>query len=324
MRCLLALGRHLSFTKAANDLYLSQSALSKRVKRMEQELEIRLFDRTTTAVVLTAAGVQVLGRAEELLRCWRKVEEAVRPDVDRPAAVKAVRLGIYAEYEDRLAAHLAEAAPGTPVTVQVMQPPEALRALADGQLDAAMIYELPGIPTHPAVSGAHVATLVSESQWVVLGRTHPLACRSTVTVGDLADIATPWFISPAGHPVHEWERTFLMDQCDRIVLRPADDATLRRIGRGDGVALASPQNVPNSELILLPLEPITVWHHYLTWMPHRVTRSDAEQILRALKGFSRRQAQRHVRYWNWLHDHPDHAADLLPDRVADRSPTRSS
>lgn len=71
-----------SFTKAAKAIHLTQSALSHRIRNLEQELEVTLFDREPTGIRLTDAGTKLLRYCqtqiqieEELLRDLNQVEE---------------------------------------------------------------------------------------------------------------------------------------------------------------------------------------------------------------------------------------------------------
>ena len=52
--------RHLSFTKAAEELYLTQGAISQRIRRLEELLKFKLFIRLTRKLVLTPEGEQLL------------------------------------------------------------------------------------------------------------------------------------------------------------------------------------------------------------------------------------------------------------------------
>lgn len=63
-----ATARAASFTEAAARLGISQPALSETIRRIEQELGLRLFERTTRRVVLTAEGRALAGLAEEVVR----------------------------------------------------------------------------------------------------------------------------------------------------------------------------------------------------------------------------------------------------------------
>lgn len=78
LRAFLALARTLSFSQAARQIHLSQSALSTLIVRLEQAFGARLFDRTTRAVALTAAGAVLASHADQLLSELERTASAVR------------------------------------------------------------------------------------------------------------------------------------------------------------------------------------------------------------------------------------------------------
>jgi DNA-binding transcriptional LysR family regulator len=63
-----AVARHLSFTKAAAELFVTQSAVSRQVRQLEEHLGVRLFERRTRAVVLTEAGYLYYSELQPLLK----------------------------------------------------------------------------------------------------------------------------------------------------------------------------------------------------------------------------------------------------------------
>ena len=67
MQAFVQVARHGSFTRAAADLHLTQSAASALVKALEEQLGVLVLDRTTRRVVLTRAGEEFLARAERIL-----------------------------------------------------------------------------------------------------------------------------------------------------------------------------------------------------------------------------------------------------------------
>ncbi len=68
LRHAVALARCLNFTRAAQDLHISQSAMSRSIQALEAECRIRLFDRNRGMVTLTQAGREFIRHAEDLLR----------------------------------------------------------------------------------------------------------------------------------------------------------------------------------------------------------------------------------------------------------------
>jgi DNA-binding transcriptional LysR family regulator len=67
LECFAAVARQRNFTRAAEDLYLTQSAVSQQVRRLEAQLGLELLRRTSRGVELTAAGAELLPRAEAIL-----------------------------------------------------------------------------------------------------------------------------------------------------------------------------------------------------------------------------------------------------------------
>ncbi|HKX45514.1 MAG TPA: LysR substrate-binding domain-containing protein [Planctomycetota bacterium] len=78
LRTFLAVQRHLSFTRAASELHLSQSATWRQVRALEGELGVRLIEPLGKALHLTDAGRTLAAEAEVLLGHIGHVEEAVR------------------------------------------------------------------------------------------------------------------------------------------------------------------------------------------------------------------------------------------------------
>jgi DNA-binding transcriptional LysR family regulator len=67
LRTIDAVARHRSFTKAGEELYLAQSAISQQIRRLERELGVKVFRRTSRSVELTAEGRVILGYAKRVL-----------------------------------------------------------------------------------------------------------------------------------------------------------------------------------------------------------------------------------------------------------------
>jgi DNA-binding transcriptional LysR family regulator len=92
LRYFSVLAEELHFTRAAARLHLDQSALSASIRRLERDLGVRLFDRTSRRVELTAAGEALLPRARRLLGSAHSFSEAVREV--RGGAVQGLRVGL--------------------------------------------------------------------------------------------------------------------------------------------------------------------------------------------------------------------------------------
>ena len=69
--------RERSFSKAAQNLYISQPSLSARIKKVEEQIGVPLFDRSTSPLQLTEAGRIYIRAAEEISEIEQRVENAI-------------------------------------------------------------------------------------------------------------------------------------------------------------------------------------------------------------------------------------------------------
>jgi DNA-binding transcriptional LysR family regulator len=186
----LACCRAGSFTAAARDVHIVQSAMSAAVARLEHELGVSLFDRSITPVAVTEHGAALRAGAQRIL-------EAVQAARDEVAAVSGrvngtVVLGCTLNTGPLdLAATLAALRDRHPgVIVQLRQSASGsagnLQAVRDGVMDIALTASPAdpgsGRPPH----GIALSPLVSEPLVFVCPQGHPLARQSRVTVADLA------------------------------------------------------------------------------------------------------------------------------------------
>ncbi|MDA9430793.1 LysR family transcriptional regulator [Bradyrhizobium sp. CCBAU 51627] len=94
LKAFLAVAEHRSFTRAADQLNRTQSAVSVQVRRLEQRLGTTLFQRNRTGVVPTAAGDELCAYAQRILALHAEAVGALRGR--KPEAV--VRLGVMDDY----------------------------------------------------------------------------------------------------------------------------------------------------------------------------------------------------------------------------------
>ena len=94
LRAFLAVAEQRSFTRAATRLNRTQSAVSSQIKRLEEQLGVELFSRTTSRVDLSAAGESLMGYARRILSLG---DEAVQQLRQHDIAGR-VRLGVMDDY----------------------------------------------------------------------------------------------------------------------------------------------------------------------------------------------------------------------------------
>ena len=74
LRAFQAVAKNLSFTKAAQELFISQPAITKHVHELEGEYKVRLFERLGNRIALTAAGELLQEHCEHILNAYKQLE----------------------------------------------------------------------------------------------------------------------------------------------------------------------------------------------------------------------------------------------------------
>ena len=195
LRYFVTVAEHLHFTRAAEALFVSQPALSKQIRALEQQLRVPLFDRDPQRVRLTAAGRALLPRARAVLDAWQVAEADLAAAATEQAATLVVGMstGPGRGVLPAVRARLAEAAPG--VRLQLRQVPwddPAGGLTADGphRTDAAFVWSPVPEPERFAW-----LTVAAEPRLLAMPAGHRLAGRDTVDIADLLD--EPFLALPA-------------------------------------------------------------------------------------------------------------------------------
>ena len=144
LRTLLEVNRTRHFRKAAEALSITQSAVSARIRKLEEELDVSLFDRRTRNVQLTAQGHRMLRHAEAIVAIWRRA----RQDVALPEEV-GVQLavgGLFSLWDILLQqwiSNLRQHMPALALLAESHDHDFLIRRLLDGALDLIFVYEPP-------------------------------------------------------------------------------------------------------------------------------------------------------------------------------------
>jgi len=171
----------LGFARAAERLHVVQPAVSQQIRRLERELGVQLFDRTSRRVRLTAAGERLVPAARAVLAG----AERMRQQAGELANGGRLRLGTSQGLGSRLPQVLAELADREPATsVELVSRPvgERIAMVRAGQLDAAFLR------TRRPVRDLELIPLWEEPLVAALPARHPLAAGATVSLLDLRDL----------------------------------------------------------------------------------------------------------------------------------------
>jgi DNA-binding transcriptional LysR family regulator len=180
LRYFVAVAEELHFTRAAARLHMTQQPLSAAIRRLEADLGVQLFDRTTRRVELTDAGRALLEPARSALQA---AEDAL-------AAARATGQGVAGELRfgrshgaryglEALFATLAERHPALRLRIRQDSNASLLADVRDGQLDLAVTFcaRIPAELEHERLKDEPVVAAVAA--------THPLADRETIALHEL-------------------------------------------------------------------------------------------------------------------------------------------
>ncbi|WP_336081260.1 LysR family transcriptional regulator [Nocardia sp. SSK8] len=173
----VAVCEELSFSRAANRCFISQSAISHQIARLERDLGAQLFERTTRAVVPTDATLRLLPLAKQMLSLESAIRAAVR--TTGPRVRLAANMSFAAPSLSAIAAARA-AHPDAEIEYVIKPFRQRINAVADGDCDLALIR---GSVDQP---GLAVEQLWVEDLVIAISSSHPLAERGAVTLADLA------------------------------------------------------------------------------------------------------------------------------------------
>jgi LysR family carnitine catabolism transcriptional activator len=182
LRAFSALARTASFTRAAADLHVSQPALTVQIRELESALGLKLVDRNTRRVHITAIGRELLPVFERVLGDIRAVAENARELAagDRGTVQVAALPSLCSRLIPAAIARLGKSHPG--ITVR-LQDTVAQRILASLKSEEADI----GIASFGSLGkDFEVTPLIADRMVAVLPRRHVLAARSTLTMRELA------------------------------------------------------------------------------------------------------------------------------------------
>ncbi|GAB4583165.1 LysR family transcriptional regulator [Nocardia sp. IFM 10818] len=171
-----------SFTRAAERLGYTQSAISRQITLMEQAAGHPLFERLARGVRPTAAGRIVLRHADSVLDAL----DTARDELRDPLPPARLRVGAFATAHAALVprsiAQLAGRYPAAEIRLREGTSPTLLTALARGRIDMAVLSGVIEIPEQ-----VEVAALLDDSLYVAMPATHRLADHTTVAAAALRD-----------------------------------------------------------------------------------------------------------------------------------------
>ena len=181
LKYIVAVARERHFGKAADACFVSQPTLSVAVKKLEEELDVKLFERSANEVTVTPLGEEIVRQAQSVLEQAANIKDIAKRGKDPLAG--ALKLGVIYTIAPYLLPDLVRQVitrtPQMPLMLQENFTVKLLEMLRTGEIDCAILAE----PFPDA--GLALAPLYDEPFFAAVPRSHPLAQQSSVTTDEL-------------------------------------------------------------------------------------------------------------------------------------------
>ncbi len=177
LKYIVAVARERHFGKAAEACYVSQPTLSVAVKKLEEELDIKLFERSANEVTVTPLGEEVVRQAQSVLEQAAGIKDIAKRGKDplAGALVVGVIYTIAPYLLPELVRKIIAMSPQMPLMLQENFTAKLLEMLRAGEIDCAILAE--PFPD----TGLAIAPLYDEPFVAAVPTTHALASKKSVT-----------------------------------------------------------------------------------------------------------------------------------------------
>ena len=181
LKYIVAVARERHFGKAADACFVSQPTLSVAVKKLEDELELKIFERSANEVSVTPLGDEIVRQAQSVLEQASAIRDIAKRGKDPLAG--ALKLGVIYTIGPYLLPDLVRQmikhTPQMPLMLQENFTVKLLEMLRTGEIDCAILAE--PFPD----TGLALAQLYDEPFFAAVPTTHQLAKQTTVSTEDL-------------------------------------------------------------------------------------------------------------------------------------------
>ncbi len=181
LRYIVAVAREHHFGRAAEACFVSQPTLSVSIKKLEEELDVKIFERGTNEVTVTPLGAEIVRQAQMVIEQAASIKEIAKRGKDPVSG--PLRLGVIYTIGPYLLPDLVrqaiERVPQMPLMLQENFTAKLLEMLRTGELDCAIMAE--PFPD----TGLAIAPLYDEPFMVAVPKLHALAKRKSISTEEL-------------------------------------------------------------------------------------------------------------------------------------------
>ena len=290
LRYFVAVADHLNFTNAAAKLHLAQPSLTRQIHNLEDELGVRLLNRTKSHVALTEEGRSFLVDARRILAL--AVESILAVQRLSRGETGQLNIAYLSNFDFQLLpetlAAFRQTFPHVALNLFDMTPAEQFSALEARRIDLGFV----GLRPRTVAPGLQWESIARHRTVVVLPAKHRLARKRHVKLGDLA---TMFFVGMA-EKTHPGFRDWLNGTCQQagFIPRVLQDAELEPalmsfVAEGLGVTLAREyiKKLPHPGVTFRPLTPVVESDYCIAWNRNNDSRA-LHQYIEIVKSLAAR------------------------------------
>ncbi|MDP3701925.1 MAG: LysR substrate-binding domain-containing protein [Hylemonella sp.] len=251
LKYIVAVAREKHFGRAAEACYVSQPTLSVAVKKIEEELDVKLFERSANEVTVTPLGEEIVRQAQAVLEQAASIKEIAKRGKDPLSG--PLKLGVIYTIGPYLLPDLVRQmithTPQMPLMLQENFTVKLLEMLRTGEIDCAILAE----PFPDA--GLAVAPLYDEPFYAAVPVNHPLASKDSISTEELK--AETMLLLGTGHCF----RDHVLEVCPEFARFSSNAEGIRKsfegssletikhmVAAGMGVTLVPRLSIPKSAL----------------------------------------------------------------------------
>nr|WP_295768599.1 LysR substrate-binding domain-containing protein [Rhodoferax sp.] len=252
LKYIVAVARERHFGKAAEACYVSQPTLSVAVKKLEEELEVKLFERSANEVTVTPLGEEIVRQAQSVLEQAANIKDIAKRGKDPLAG--PLRLGVIYTIAPYLLPDLVrqviKRTPQMPLMLQENFTVKLMEMLRTGEIDCAILAE-----PFPEV-GLASASLYDEPFLAAIPMQHALASQTSVSADELKK--ETMLLLGNGHCF----RDHVLEVCPEFARFSSDTEGIRKsfegssletikhmVAAGMGITLVPRLSVPSGALV---------------------------------------------------------------------------
>ena len=225
LKYIVAVARERHFGRAAEACFVSQPTLSVAVKKLEEELDVKIFERSSNEVTITALGEDIVRQAQSVLDQATEIKEIAKRGKDPLAGV--LTLGVIYTIGPYLLPDLVRQSiartPQMPLMLQENFTVKLLEMLRTGEIDCAILAE--PFPD----TGLAIAPLYDEPFLAAVPSTHPLAQQESISTQQLKN--ETMLLLGAGHCF----RDHVLEVCPEFARYASNAEGIRRSFQGSSL-----------------------------------------------------------------------------------------